>query len=183
GSFIISKNGKTSFTDPGGGEYTRQYFAADTRYSYLCCSSLGHSVPVINGCAQSALKNKSTVYCEAENKYSFSMEGVYEIESLVSLKRSFECGEEVAVMTDEYKFTAAPESITERFISLKEITVTQPGVAKCGETEMRFDPELFDASVIKDGIQRAPGKISSVWILELTLKAPKTEMTLCFEFE
>ncbi|MBQ9115717.1 MAG: heparinase II/III family protein [Clostridia bacterium] len=183
GSFIISKNGKTTFTDPGGGEYTRQYFAADTRYSHLCCSSLGHSVPIINGCTQSALKNKSTVYEEAENIYSFSMEGVYEVESLESLKRSFECGENGVSMKDEYKFTDAPESLIERFVSLKEITLLREGSVKCGDSVMTYDPTELDASIITDGIQRAPGKVSTVWILELKVKAPKKEITLSFRFD
>ena len=54
GSFIYALGDHPLLTDLGAGEYTAQYFRDETRYDYICCSSLGHNVPVINGCGQKA---------------------------------------------------------------------------------------------------------------------------------
>lgn len=55
GHFIYEKNGVMLLTDLGAGEYTREYFG-ENRYSILCNSSFGHSVPVIGGMGQCAGK-------------------------------------------------------------------------------------------------------------------------------
>lgn len=179
GSFIISKNGRVTFTDPGGGEYTRQYFAADTRYSHLCCSSLGHSVPIINGEAQVACRNKSTVYDEAENRYSFSMEGVYNVPTLSGLKRSVLCEADGVTLTDEYTFTEKPESVVERFVSLTEITL-EGGRAVCGESTLIFDADTVDATVSKLTLERPMS--NALWVIDLKVKAPEESIKLNFKF-
>ncbi|MBQ2708006.1 MAG: heparinase II/III family protein [Clostridia bacterium] len=51
GSFILSDATGQLLSDIGAGRYTRQYFRGE-RYDHLVCSSLGHSVPIINGTAQ-----------------------------------------------------------------------------------------------------------------------------------
>ena len=179
GSFIISKNGKVTFTDPGGGEYTRQYFAADTRYSHYCCSSLGHSVPIINGEAQVVSRNKSTVYDEAENRYSFSMEGVYNIPSLSGLKRSVICEVDGVTLTDEYTFTEKPESVVERFVSLTEITV-EGSCAVCGDTTLIFDADTVEATVSTLTLERPT--TNTLWVIDLKVKNPEESIKLNFKF-
>ncbi len=179
GSFIISKNGRVTFTDPGTGEYTRQYFAADTRYGHLCCSSRGHSVPIINGCEQVIGRNKSTVYEDAENRYSFSMEGAYEIPTLTSLKRSFACEADGITLTDEYTFSDKPESVVERFVSLTEITV-DGDIATCGDSIVKFDPDIVEATVSEGTIERP--KSNKLWILDFKVKNPAENIKLTFTF-
>ena len=69
GSFMVSKGGKVTFTDPGTGEYTRQYFNAE-RFTILEPSSRSHSVPIINGCYQSfGVNEKADIFVEKENEY------------------------------------------------------------------------------------------------------------------
>lgn len=51
GHFIYEKDGVMFLTDLGAGEYTGNYFG-ENRYSILCNSSYGHSVPVIKGMGQ-----------------------------------------------------------------------------------------------------------------------------------
>ena len=180
GSFIISKNGKVTFTDPGGGEYTRQYFAADTRYKHLCCSSRGHSVPIINGCEQVIGRNKSTVYEETETRYSFSMENAYEVSTLTGLKRSFVCEQDGITLTDEYTFSEKPESVIERIVSLTEITI-DGDTARCGESIMKFDPNAVDATVSIGTLER-PNSNNKLWMLDLKVKAPEENIKLTFRF-
>lgn len=51
GCFIVHVRGESLIADLGRGRYTQQYFGAQ-RYEHLATSSLGHSVPVVNGYAQ-----------------------------------------------------------------------------------------------------------------------------------
>lgn len=55
GSFLYLVDDEQLITDLGAGEYTKEYFGAG-RYDILCNSSMGHSVPVINGELQKAGK-------------------------------------------------------------------------------------------------------------------------------
>ncbi|MBI5958001.1 MAG: hypothetical protein HY866_04655 [Chloroflexi bacterium] len=52
GNLIVHLNGISVIADIGRGRYTRQYFSLDQRYDFLVNSSLGHSLPVPNGCVQ-----------------------------------------------------------------------------------------------------------------------------------
>ena len=51
GHFIYEAGGVMFLTDLGAGEYTSDYFGKK-RYEILCNSSLGHSVPIMNGKSQ-----------------------------------------------------------------------------------------------------------------------------------
>lgn len=53
GSFVLACDGEVVLTDLGRGKYTKAYFGPQ-RYDFLVNSSLGHSVPVVNGQAQRA---------------------------------------------------------------------------------------------------------------------------------
>lgn len=51
GSFMVVSGGTVVLTDPGRGRYSKNYFGPE-RYDNLFASSLGHSVPVVNGHTQ-----------------------------------------------------------------------------------------------------------------------------------
>jgi len=51
GTLIVHHHRTSLVADIGRGRYTREYFAAG-RYDYFVNTSLGHSLPVVNGCAQ-----------------------------------------------------------------------------------------------------------------------------------
>lgn len=53
GSFLYVNQKDMLLAELGSGEYTKDYFN-DNRYTILCNSSLGHSVPIINGKGQQA---------------------------------------------------------------------------------------------------------------------------------
>lgn len=53
GSFFYMCNGEMVLSDIGIGEYTREYFN-EKRYEQLCCRSLGHNLPLIDGLEQTA---------------------------------------------------------------------------------------------------------------------------------
>ncbi len=53
GSFVLNLNGQPALIEIGAGEYVHGYFS-EPRYTFLATRSLGHSVPFVNGCEQSA---------------------------------------------------------------------------------------------------------------------------------
>lgn len=52
GSFVFYANGEYIVDDLGWPEYDMSYFDITKRYDYICASSLGHSVPMVDGDAQ-----------------------------------------------------------------------------------------------------------------------------------
>ena len=81
GAFSIVKNGKQYICDPGVGEYTNGYFnSAAIRYSKetFVCSSLGHSVPMIDGKTQKNGKEYfAKVIDRSEDLISFDLTNAY----------------------------------------------------------------------------------------------------------
>jgi hypothetical protein len=53
GNYILNINGKRTVMEIGSPEYNRAFFS-DTRYEFLAARTLGHSLPIINGCEQTA---------------------------------------------------------------------------------------------------------------------------------
>lgn len=182
GSFLISKNGKVTFTDAGTGEYTKQYFS-DDRYSVLVTSGRGHSLPIINGQVQVAKSDKSKVFIERENEYAFSMENGYDIKELTSLKRHFICSEGVISMTDTYEFSETPTSVVERFVTLVEPTAEELGRVRCGDTVLEYDPAVFELSISSELAHRAGGRTEPLYLVDLKAKAPASNMTLAVSFK
>jgi len=53
GSYILNLNGESAIMEIGAPEYCGDFFSSDeTRYTFLAARSLGHSVPLVNGCEQ-----------------------------------------------------------------------------------------------------------------------------------
>ncbi len=179
GSFIISKDGKVSFVDPGTGAYTRQYFGPE-RYEFLSTSSRGHSVPIINGQLQVTGKRKSEIYLAEEHQFSYSIENGYAVDTLKSLTRSFDCAEEVLTLTDTYCFTEMPQSVVERFVSYYKPEITEAGV-RCGTSLLCFDKEVFEVSLSSEMTNAS--KPRELFMVDLKVKSPAKEMTLTVQFK
>ncbi len=181
GSFLFSKKGAVTFCDPGGGEYTAEYFS-DNRYSIFITSARAHSVPIINGIYQSYGKREGGVIIADENRFKFSMKGGYEIDSLSLLTRDFECLEDGIRLTDKYEFTETPISVTERFVSLLPIE-EKDGCLICGESSLSFDKDAFDLSFDSELVPRKGGTKEMVYYVDLNLKSPKSSIELVFEIK
>ena len=90
GSFLFLANGKYILDDIGWPKYTKDYFTEGKRYLNMCASSLGHSVPIIDGEAQRCGEEfKSKVIEVNDNEFAFEMSDAYGIDSLTNLKRRF----------------------------------------------------------------------------------------------
>jgi hypothetical protein len=86
GAFHILKNGKRYIVDPGAGEYTYGYFkiwddSYEGRYGekIFVCSSLAHSVPIINGKPQpyNLRDDKAVVLEQTDTTFKLDISKVY----------------------------------------------------------------------------------------------------------
>ena len=179
GSFIVSKGGRVTFCDPGGGEYTKDYFGPN-RYDIFVTSGRAHSVPVINGEYQCFGKREGKVEIFEENRFRFSMKGGYDIDTLTSLTRDFECLEDSVRLTDIYEFSEMPSSVSERFVSLLPIE-KKNGALVCGDSVLYFDEELFDAELNSEVVARKCSRKETVYYVDLI--ARKLDKNLEFVFE
>ncbi|MBR2971889.1 MAG: heparinase II/III family protein [Clostridia bacterium] len=179
GSFLISKGGRVTFCDPGGGEYTKDYFDPKHRYSIFVTSGRAHSVPIINGEYQAFGKREGCVEIFDEDRFRFSMKGGYDIDTLTSLVRDFECLEDSVRLTDTYEFSETPTSVTERFVSLLPIE-EKDGALLCGDSVLVFDRDAFDISYGSEVVARKRAEKETVYYVDLSVKAPKKQFELTF---
>ncbi len=178
GSFLVSKGGRVTFCDPGGGEYTKDYFGPN-RYSIFVTSGRAHSVPIINGECQSFGEREGHVEIFDSDRFKFSMKGGYEIDTLTSLVRDFECFEDSVRLTDTYEFSETPTSVTERFVSLLPIE-EKDGTLICGDSVLVFDKDAFDVSFGSEVVPRKRADSETVYYVDLCLKNPKKQFELTF---
>jgi len=131
GSFILHAGGVSLLADMGWGMYSAQYFS-EQRYTFICTSSSGHSVPIVDGQLQEAGRERKAqvraAVCEADRDVlELELAGAYPVERLCSLVRRFEWRKEqvpVLVLTDSYQIAGSepsggseePVRIVERFI-------------------------------------------------------------------
>ena len=144
GSFIFAVDGHQTLMDVGAGKYTRQYFARDTRYDIIECSSLGHSVPVIGEKGQlfGAEYCAKDVSCK-DGVFTMDIAGAYGIEELRSLKRTFVLHDDFVTLTDTYDYIGS-EELTERFVSLDPFVITEEGSFSVSGAVVTFDPSLAE---------------------------------------
>ncbi|KKB80307.1 hypothetical protein VW35_07860 [Devosia soli] len=113
GSFMVVSGGKVVLTDPGRGRYSKAFFGPD-RYQNIFASSLGHSVPVVNGHAQAegrahAAEVVDHVHNAAEDRLVLEMAAAYpaeadlaQLQRTVALKRDVPGG--AVRLEDRYAF-------------------------------------------------------------------------------
>jgi hypothetical protein len=178
GSFIISKGGRVTFCDPGGGEYTKDYFGKN-RYSIFVTSGRAHSVPVINGEYQSFGKREGGVIIAEENRFKFSMKGGYDIDTLTELVRDIECEKDGVKITDTFEFSEMPTAVSERFVSLLPIEESEEGLV-CGDSVLTFDKDAFDVTFASEVVARKRSAKETVYYVDLTLKKLKRSIKLTF---
>lgn len=119
GSFSLISDSGQILCDFGCGEYNRAYFAPDTRYTFLCNSSKGHNLPIINGKGQSAGEcYHGTVISADESGFSLEIKDAYEECGLTSLRRELTISEKGFVLCDRFSFSGTGNSVTERFVSM-----------------------------------------------------------------
>lgn len=124
GSFVLFGNGEFVLDDLGWGSYEKGYFGEE-RYSFICASSFGHSVPIINGQGQLAGEDKKAVLLEcSENEFKLDLSAAYK--SDVQFVRSILPGLNRVEIKDN--FSGNIQKLCERFVTFKKPQLKENGV-------------------------------------------------------
>ena len=147
GSFIFAKNGKQLLMDFGSGPYTRQYFAAETRYKTVECSSAGHSLPIVDGVCQFASKDAHAEDFSFENGVlSMNIAPAYKCEGLERIDRSFTLTENTVVLRDRFTYSGNGK-ITDRMVTMIQPEIIDKNKVKVGDATVTFDPGICDIEI------------------------------------
>lgn len=179
--------------DMGSGQYTSGYFGPE-RYNILCNASFGHSVPIINGMAQSpgALHRAADVQLESGEQtetFSLDLAQVYADNSLLQLKRRFtwtKTSQPVLMLEDSYQFASLPESVTERFITpLKPRIEEDAVILSSDQAALRI---VFDNKLLAPEIQELQhkahrGRLLTFYALDFAVIRTEQNMKLSLRFE
>ena len=115
GAFAIIQNGKQYVADVGVGEYTKQYFKAEYRYGIFPCSSLSHSVPIVDGKAQAPGEEYcADLLAQDETSVTLDLAKAYKdgATNLITEYRTDQDG-----VTVKYRCEGIKEKIVFRFVS------------------------------------------------------------------
>lgn len=120
GSFLHMKDNEFVITDLGSGVYTQDYFDDRFRYSFINTSSLGHSVPVINGQVQkNGAGYKASEFLAKANEVVVFFEDAYDKKSasLERLMRTAVLDGETLQISDKFNFSKKQNKVEERLIT------------------------------------------------------------------
>ncbi len=119
GSFIFADDSGQLLADLGAMEYTKDNFDPAKRYTLLQNSSLGHSVPIVDGREQCFGRQYSADNVKVEdNEFSMEIQGAYGVDD-PKIRRSFKLSKRGVTLCDEFENTDG-HTITERFVSIVE---------------------------------------------------------------
>lgn len=189
GAFLVYKNGESIIADIGAGEYTRQYFTPNTRYTIFCNSSASHSVPIINGAYQKAgadFAAKGTIM--TKDGIVSDIAGAYDVKSLKSLVRSVNFNTEngSVALKDSFVFDEKPSSVVERFISPSKPVILSDRVdikSKNEKMSIYFEADKCFAKcdLVVDKAHR--GDDRETYVIDFELKNPSERFDVCFEIK
>ncbi|KRE98394.1 hypothetical protein ASG89_05110 [Paenibacillus sp. Soil766] len=190
GHFLWIVDGIRWFEDLGAGLYTKQYFGEE-RYSILCNSSAGHSVPIINGKHQEAgIQHRAQVLgvacSDASDRFQLELSQAYAVPTLEKLERSFEFDKLRGKLTisDSFEFRESGASVTERYITQHKPVIVQEGEirlelglreddmqmqARKGKQQLiRYDAKQLKASIQAVEHQNHQGGTELVYLIDLS---------------
>ena len=146
GSFMITSGEDTIISDLGCGEYVKETFREETRYSFVQNCSRGHSVPVVNGKYQKPGVNYRAENVRAtENTFELEMAGAYEEGSIHSIKRSFTLTDSSVILKDVFEYSPQTESVKERIISKIKPEISD-GTVRIGNAAIEYDTSKYTVS-------------------------------------
>ena len=168
GSFIFADDSGQVLVDIGAMEYTRQNFRNETRYTLLQNSSLGHSVPIIDGCGQGfGEKFCGEVTAVSGKEFSLEMQKAYECQ-IEKIARCFTMEEDGIVLTDRFEYRGE-HNIVERFISMVEPEVCNEYI-KIGNVMVKSDtmPKIESRQLVDKNIKKV-----NVYLIDYHVKGKK----------
>ncbi len=182
GTFILSTEKGQIFCDLGAGQYSGQYFAADTRYDFLCTSSRGHSVPIINGAYQKAGKEYCGTIAHVGNEITAEIAGAYGQKELVSVKRRFRYFDDKIELCDSFLSKGQKGEYTDRFVTLIKPKVFEEYII-VGNVKLLFDKasvKLFVSSE-EQAIHDMDGETETMYLIDFALNKGIQNAEFVFE--
>lgn len=182
GTFILSTEKGQIFCDLGAGQYSGQYFAEDTRYGFLCTSSRGHSVPIINGGYQKAGKEYRGSIAHEGNEITAEIAGAYGQSSLESATRKFRYFEDCIELCDTFLSKGKKGKYTDRFVTLIEPKVFD-GYVIVENVKLSFDRACVNVSVSSEqhALHNQGGETETVYLLDFALNVGIDHVKFVFE--
>ena len=169
GSVIVDLAGEPLVAELGRPRFTSATFGAG-RYEILANSSLGHSVPIPNGCAQPAGERyRATVVEHAveagQDRLVLELRDAYPPEAdLASLRRTVALHREAprgwVEIEDRVRFAGGPGSLTTQLVTFAHVEVTPGAVLIRGERgRLRVEhPAGIAVEVLEDrGVELSAG--------------------------
>jgi len=168
GCFVIAVNNEQLICDVGCGEYTKAYFRADTRYTFIVNSSRGHSVPIICGKEQSFGKEfKGEILSADPFGLKIQLAEAYDAKELDSLVRSFSFNDNEVILRDEFSFNSENADYIERFITKHEPKAAD-GAVIIENMEIRFDKALFDLKITREPYRNHNALDDALYTIDFT---------------
>ncbi len=159
GNLIVHVGGESVIADIGRGRYTKSYFGPE-RYEHLATSSLGHSVPVVNGLAQSAGPRCAAALIDhhtddATDSICLELKDAYPAEAgLASLRRTIALHRREprgwVELTDEVGFASSPGRLESVLTTFGQVEVAHDSVTLRGQRgalRVRFEPSVVALTV------------------------------------
>lgn len=167
GSFILSTDVGQVFCDIGAGLYTKQYFRSgmDQRYAILCNSSLGHSVPIVNGQPQLCGKQYAGSIVHVDDRIEIEMAGAYGQTGFDRLTRVLEHRADGVRLTDTF---SACESFTERFVTMIE-PVLEENAVRVADVVLKFDADAVTPVIHKEMHVNHQSNGEAVWCIDFSV--------------
>ncbi len=176
GSFIFAKAGRQLLVDLGSGNYTRQYFDNETRYSIVECGSFGHSVPIVNGVCQSfGAKFAARDVEYKDGSFTMDIAGAYECEELHSLRRSFTAADGAVTLTDDIDYRGEGD-VVERIVTVIKPECVCDGTVLVGEATLKYDP--VSCYLTLNETKGTKNNCETVYFLDFTLAKGTKKFTL-----
>jgi len=159
GNVVVHLNGESLVADLGRGRYTRAYFGPE-RYAHLANSSLGHSVPVVNGQLQQTGRDHGAVVLgreisDAQSQLQLELKATYpESADLASLQRSVTLHREPPTgwvsLVDRVRFASRPGHFETALTTFCPVDVADGYFLIRGERgtlRVEFDPSIVTPRV------------------------------------
>lgn len=169
GNFIVHWRGESLIADVGRGQYTKEYFG-EKRYDHFVNSSLGHSVPVVNGqvqgtgvafaatvLAQQADELHDTLLLDLTAAYPAAV-GLQSLQRRLTLHREQPCG--WVTLADHFVFAHTPAIFVSAIttfatVSVEGHTVLITGID--GKLQISCDPAVVAVRLERHSVAFAHG--------------------------
>lgn len=192
GSIIYHIDGDSLLIDLGRGKYSREYF--QQRYTKVCNSSRGHSVPIIDGeyqkpGAEYACGSFELLEGAGSRRIEIDMEKAYGLPYLSSLHRSLLFEENGKLTVTDTCTAGQPVDFTGRFVTKSKIIMKDGRVFIEGEharAELVYDPSLVTVSLDAEHMEvhseeENPQPGNNVFMVDFTVKEKAGQHKVCIQ--